>query len=431
MQEIPVNKQKTPLRLDAIAQEYDYQRENNNPFGLMKDVFDGYKKGPVVVAFGFVGGGGASEKGNGIIQQFDADNIPYTVVAGKKYLQENPLIEKSLNEKGIGVTIVGDEGSMDEKYKNCEDVIGKISNEQSISGVLSLGPRTFFSEAARRAAIPAMMIDGAVPDKWENTINPKTGYPDTAYSQKAYEYATYATTCGFPGWTPPKSSYPEGMNLKVVQQPFSEDKNNYMKTLRAYTPQQARAELLERNTISGLDAESLIVVPTMDQVYLNTNALAVNGGFMTSEQLSQSYSFMTETVISSAIIARKQGKKVAIYLRPGIIQNVMSPVLEQFEKDIIILSPKNKIVANDDWLLLRKAGIAIGRAPLCVSTAEALGMGDYQITAAVPGLTNDGISYMTEYEGLKALNRRGISNVIFPGDSLLPAMEEVIQQKGL
>lgn len=431
MKEISVREQKTPVRLDAIAQEYDYQREYNNPFGLMKDVFGGYKNGPVVLAFGFVGGGGASEKGNGIIEQFDCDGIPYTVVAGKKYLQENPLIEKSLKEKGIEVTIVGDEGSMDEKYKNCEDAIRQISKDQTVSGVLSLGPRTFFAEAAKRMNIPAMMLDGAVPDKSENTINPETSYPDTAYSQMTYEYATYATTCGFPGWTPPKDSYPERMNLKVVQQPFSESKNEFMKKLRELSPKQARAELLKKNSIVGLDEESLIVVPTMDQVYLNTMQLVENGGFMTTEQFSQTYSFMLDTIVSSVALARKRGEKVAIYLRPGIIQNVMSPVLEQFEKEITILSPQDKIVSNDDWLLLRKAGIAVGRAPLCVSTAEALGMGDYQITAAVPGLTGDGVSYMTEYEGLKALNRRGISKTLFPGDSLLAAMEEVVQQKGL
>ncbi len=430
MTETTGNKQKTPIPIDKIAKEYDFQREKNNPFGLMKNVFKGYKKGPVVLAFGFVGGGGASEKGNGIIEQFDCDSVPYTVVAGKKYLQDNPLIEKSLRERGIEVTIVVDDGSMDEKYKNCEDAITKISNDKTVSGVLSLGPRTFFAEAARRLNIPAMMLDGAVPDKWENTINPKTGYPDTAYSRQAYEYVTYATTCGFPGWIPPKGTYPEGMNLKVVQQPFSEDKNKFMKDLRAITPLQARAELLRKNTIKGLDAESLIVVPTMDQVYLNTNALEKYGGFMTDEQLNQAYSFMTETIVSSAMLARKQGKKVALYLRPGIIQNVMSQVVEQFENDLIILSPKDKIVANDDWLLLRKAGITIGRAPLCVSTAEALGMGDYQITAAVPGITNGG-SYMTEYEGLNALSRRGISNTIFPGDRLLPAMVDVIKRKGL
>lgn len=431
MKEIPVSKQKTPVRLEVIAQEFDYQKQYNNPFGLMKDVFDGYKKGPVVVAFGFVGGNGAGEKGNGIIEQFDTDKVPYTVIAGKKYLRENPLIEKSLSEKEIEVTLVADEGSIDEKYKNCEEVVASVIKDQSVSGFLCLGPRTFFPEAARRLNIPTLMIDGAVPDEWDNTINPQTGYPNTAYAEKAYQYVTYATTCGFTGWTPPKGSYPEGMNLKVVQQPFSDKKIEYMKLLRTLFPQQAREILLQKNTIVGLDEDSLIVVPTMDQVYLNTQALAVNGGFMTPEQLSQAYSFMTETIVSSAQIARQRRKKVAIYMRPGIIKNVMSPVLEQYENDLIILSPQNGIVANDDWLLLRKAGVTIGRAPLCVSTAETLGMGDPQVSAAVPGLTSDGISYMTEYEGLKALNRKGVSNVLFPGDTLLPAMEEVIKQKGL
>ena len=109
----------------------------------------------------------------------------------------------------------------------------------------------------------------------------------------------------------------------------------------------------------------------------------------------------------------------------------MSEVMKQFGKDITVLSPQNEIVPNIDWLLLRKAGVTIGRAPLCVSTAEALGMNDLQITAAVPGLTNDNVSYMTENEGLRALNRKGVSKVIFPGDKLLPAIEEVMKIKGL
>lgn len=431
MTELSVNKQKTPIRIDAIAQEYDFQREYNNPFRLMKDIFDGYNKGPVVVCFGFVGGNGAGEKGNGIIERFDSDKVPYTVVAGKKYLRENPLIEKSLKEKGIGVNIVEDEGSIESRYKNCVEAISLITQDQEVSGVLSLGPRTFFPEAARRLNLPAMMIDGAVPDMWEDTIDPQTGYPDTAYAKKTYQYATYATTCGFTGWSPPKDSYPEGMNLKVIQQPFSDKKNEFMKKLRNISPQQAREILLQKNTIAGLDEKSLIIVPTMDQVYLNPQALAVNGGFMTTEQFGQAYSFMADAIISSAQIAQKIGRKVAVYLRPGIIQNMMASVLRQYGENLIVLSPQNGIVANDDWLLLRKAGLTIGRAPLCVSTSEALGMGDFQITAAVPGLTSDKVSYMTEFEGLKALNRKGVSNVLFPGDKLLPAMEEVIRQKGL
>ena len=420
MSEIPVSKQIMQPRPDAIAQEYDFQREYNNPFKLMRNVFGDYKNGPVVLALGAVGGNGASTKAEGILEQFAIDGVPFKVAAMRKYIDSNPLVAQYLKEKGIKTTLIED-----------GKALAEISQKQPISGVLSLGPRTYYPEAARRLGVKAMMIDGAVPDKWEDSIDSQTGYPNTAYAKKAYQYATYATTCGFTGWTPPNGSYPEGMDLKVIQQPFSDKKNEFMKRIRSTFPQQAREIVLQRNTISGLDTDSTIIVPTMDQVYLNPQALVANGGFMTSDQFGQAYAFMAETIIAAAEIGKKVGKKTAIYLRPGVIQNTMSEVMKQFGKDITVLSPQNEIVPNIDWLLLRKAGVTIGRAPLCVSTAEALGMNDLQITAAVPGLTNDNVSYMTENEGLRALNRKGVSKVIFPGDKLLPAIEEVMKIKGL
>ena len=73
MSEIPVSKQIMQPRPDAIAQEYDFQREYNNPFKLMRNVFGDYKNGPVVLALGAVGGNGASTKAEGILEQFEID----------------------------------------------------------------------------------------------------------------------------------------------------------------------------------------------------------------------------------------------------------------------------------------------------------------------------------------------------------------------
>jgi len=428
---IQIKEQQVIPRLDAIAQEYDFQREFSNPFRLMRDVFSGYKNGPLILALGAVGGNGASTKAGGILEQLTIDGTPFKVAAMRKYLEGNPLIAQYLEGQGIQITIIEDGGNMSEVYEKAQNAIESIIGQQPISGVLSLGPRTYYPEAARRLGVQAMMLDGAVPDKWENTTDPQSGYPNTAYAESAYKYATYATTCGFTGWMPPKGSYPEGMDLKVIQQPFSDTKNEFLKYLRTLSPQQARERLLQRNAIVGLDADSLIVIPTMDQVYLNPQALVTNGGFMTTEQFGQAYSFMFETIIAAAKIAEQTGKRVSLYLRPGIIQGMMSAALQQYGENITVIYPQDGIVANNDWLLLRKAGITIGRAPLCVSTAEALDMDDYQITAAVPGITSDGISYMTENEGLTALYRKGISRVLFPGEMLLPAMKEVIQVKGL
>ena len=152
---------------------------------------------------------------------------------------------------------------------------------------------------------------------------------------------------------------------------------------------------------------------------------------MTTEQFGQTYSFMSETIIASAKIAEQTGRRVSLYMRPGIITDMMGSVLRQYGENLTILTPQEGIVANEDWLLLRRAGVTIGRAPLGVSTAEALGMDDYQITAAVPGVTSDGTSYMTENAGLTALFRKGVSRVLFPGEELLPVIQEVIAVKGL
>jgi len=431
MKEIATRNQFTEPRLGAIAQEFDSQKESNDPFRLIRNTFGDYKRGPVLLALGGVGGNGASTKAEGILEQFDLDKTPFKVAAMKKYLAANPLIDSYLKKNGINVIVVEDGVDMNTLYENCEKAVAEIASKGMISGVLSLGPRTYYPEAARRQGLQAMMIDGAVPDKWEDTIDQSTGYPDTAYASSAYNKAVYATTCGFTGWMPPKGTYPGEMDLKVIQQPFSDRKNSFLKQLRDLSPQEARFELMQRGVISSLDGSSTIIVPTMDQVYLNPEALVTNGGFMTTEQFGQGFSFMSETIISAAKLAEKSGEKVSIYLRPGVITDMMSSVVRQYGENLIVLTPQDEIVTNEDWLLLRKAGVAIGRAPLCVSTAEALGMGDYQVTAAVPGVTSDGVSYMTENAGLTALNRRGISKVLFPGEPLLPAIQEVIVAKGL
>jgi len=433
MTEIKQNEQRTPLRLNAITEEFDFQKESADPFRIMSDVFGGYKNGPLILALGRVGGNGASSKAMGILEQLASDNVPFQVVAMKKYLADNPLIADYLKKNSISPSVIDDSSvdTLPQLYKRCEEVVIQITNEGSVSGILSLGPRTFYPETARRVGIPAMIIDGAVPDTWSNTVDVESGYPDTAYSQKAYEYATYTTTCGFTGWAPPKNTYPEGMDLRVVQQPFSDQKIGYLRELRNIQPSEARSKLLRKGTIRGLDENSLIVVPTMDQVYVNPEALASRGGFMTQEQFGQAYSFMAETIAVAAQIGVETGERISVYIRPGVIATMMQPILSQYAEYISILAPTNGIVANEDWLLLRKAGVTIGRAPLCVSTAEALGMNDLQVTAAVPGSTTDGVSYMTEAEGLRALNRKGVSRIYFPGDSLRDAINEVRKIKGI
>lgn len=431
MAEFPVTKQKMLPRLDSIGQEFDLQREFNNPFALMRDVFRDYKNGPLVLALGAVGGGGAGAKAQGILEQLVNDKVSFRVAAMKKYLDANPLIKDYLKKNNIETTYIDDSGGTSEIYGETLKALEGMVSDGQISGVLSLGPRTFYPEAARRLSVPAMIIDGAVPDKWENETDEATGLPNTAYFEPAYNYATYATTCGFGGWKPPNGTYPEGMDLRVIQQPFSDEKINRLKELRNMQPSDARDELLARGVIKGLGKESIIIVPTMDQVYLNPQALTSNGGFMSSEQFVQTYAFMAETIASASFLANKSGRKVSVYLRPGIIQRAMEPILKLFGRNISLLTPQNGIVENDNWLLLRKAGVTIGRAPLCVSTAEALGMNDYQITAAVPGETSDGESYMTERKGLDALYRKGLSRIVFPGEPLLAAIEDVVKIKKL
>lgn len=426
---LPKNKKIQP-RLDAIAEEFDIQREYANPFSVMKEVFGDFKKGPLVIALGAVGGNGAGSKAEGILKQLENEGISSKVVAMKKYLTANPLITTYLEKNRISVTEIDDECSTEELYKNCEMALLSIIQNEPISGVLSLGPRTYYPEAARRLDIRAMVIDGAVPDKWENTSE-VTGYPTTAYFEPAYRSATYATTCGFTGWMPPINTYPSGMDLRVVQQPFSDQKIAEFKELRSVTPLEARRRLLENGTIRGMNDSSLIIVPTMDQVYLNPDALVSNGGFMTSEQLGQSFALMGETIVAATKLSIERNEKVLIYIRTGVIATIMGPILERYSQYIDIIQPNDGIVGNSDWLLLRKAGVTIGRAPLCVSTAEALAINDYQITTAVPGTTSDELSYMTEPQGLLVLNKKGISRTLFPGDELLLAIRDIIKVKGL
>lgn len=414
-----------------IGEEYDKQLTAYNPFKLMSEVFNGYSNGPLVLALGAVGGGGAGEKAKGILEQFIQDSVPFQVVAMNGYLKNNPLILKFIKEKSIRLTSINDTVPMGELYGNCLNAITELA-KQKVSGVLSLGPRTYYPYAAIQAGTPSLIIDGAVPDKWDCTRD-AMGLPTSPYDEETYLKAVYATTCGFSDWFPPNNKYPEGMDLRIIQQPFSGGKNKLLNVLRTTTPEEARATLLEKQTIRLLDSESIIIIPTMDQVYLNTGALSVFGNFLTSEQFGQSFASMAELITSASKLASESGRTISIYLRPGIIRNMLLPIVNEYSMNggLTIIGPQDGVVSNTDWLLLRKAGVTIGRAPLCVSTAEALGMGDYQITSATPGRTSDGLSYMTEAEALPTLARKGIGRVIFPGEPLLPAIKEVINLKGL
>ncbi len=418
--------------LERIGEEFDFQDQFNNPYKLIRDTFNNFDKGPLILALGAVGGGGAGEKAIGLLEQFIAEKVPFCVVAMEKYLADNPAIASFLKTRpDIRSFAIRDDVSRSELYEVSQIALDTIERAYGeVSGVLSLGPRTYYPEAARRLGIPSMIIDGAVPDKWETDLDPATGMPDTEYYLPAYQESVFATTCGFTGWSPQKEKYPEGMNLKIVSQPFSEKKISYLRELRKLNPQECRERLMAKNSIAGLDAESLIVVPTMDQVYLNPEALSVFGRFLTPEQFGQSVGFMAELITSLTKLDRNS----LFYLRPGAMKETLTPLLERFVdgERIKIIGPIAEVVPNEDWLLLRKAGVTIGRAPLCVSTAEALGMGDYQITAAVPGTTSDGISYMTEPEALKVLARKGgVSRVLFPGESLIEAIGDVIKTKKL
>src|SRR3989344_6828197 len=404
-----------------------------NPFALIKTTFADCTNGPLILALGAVGGGGAGEKARGILEQFIEDRIPFVVVAMKKYLQGNPLITAFLNSRRIPINTVEDDVEIPKLYENTLEVIRQVAETTgSVGGVLSLGPRTYYPEVARRLNLQAMIIDGAVPDKWEESTDPSSGLPNTEYYLPAYLKAVYATTCGFPRWFPPLGKFPEGMDLNVVTQPFSRKKIDYLKYLRTLTPIQCREILLDKDSINDLNKTSLIVVPTFDQVYLDPKALSVFGRFLTPEQLGQTFGFMSELVASLVKLNKQIGSEVSLYLKPGIIRNILSPLLSELNTDgIRLISPANGEIPNEDWLLLRKAGVTIGRAPLCVSTAEALGMGDYQVTSAVPGVTSDGISYMTESEALKALARLEVTRTIFPGERLYDAITDVVKIKKL
>ena len=416
-----------------IGAEFDNQSKTASPFTLIKNVFTDFANGPLILGLGAVGGGGAGEKARGILEELADDRVPFVVVAMKKYLEGNPLITKFLNSRQISINRVKDNVDIPDLYENTLDVVRRVVElSGSASGILSLGPRTYYPEVARRLNLKAMIIDGAVPDKWEEVIDPVSNLPKTEYHLPAYLNTAYATTCGFAGWFPPQGKFPEGMDLNVVAQPFSRKKIAYLKSLRNLTPTQCREILLEKGGINCLDRISLIVIPTFDQVYLDPKALSVFGRFLTPEQLGQTFGFMAELIASLVKLYKLDGREIGLYLKPGIIRNMLSPLLSEFETNgFRLINPQNGEVPNEDWLLLRKAGVTVGRSPLCVSTAEALGMGDYQVTAAVPGQTSDGISYMTESEALRSLNNLKITRTLFPGESLFDAINEVIKVKKL
>ncbi len=414
-----------------ISEEFDWQTQFHNPFELIRKTFNDFKDGPLVLALGAVGGGGAGEKAKGILEQFEMDRVPYLTVVMRKYLEANPSIASFLTQNQIDSLIIDDAGSIPTLYQNCIATLKHIQSQKGSCGILSLGPRTYYPEAARRLGLSSMIIDGAVPDRWEDRID-SFGFPTTEYYLPAYLEGVYATTCGFTGWLPPKDKYPEGMNLKVVAQPFSQNKIKFLKSLEDFAPQDCRRRVIESGQIKNLDFDGIIVVPTIDQVYLDPRALSVFGRFLTPEQLGQSYGFWAELITSCSLLSRKFGKEILLYIRCGIMGDLLRPLLELYTNEgVRIIEPINGFVQNEEWLLLRKAGVAIGRAPLCVSTAEALGMEDYQITTAIPGRTSDGISYMTELEALRTLAQRQVSETVFPGKPLIEAIKKVIDVKKL
>jgi hypothetical protein len=425
----------SPLFLEQlnnrIGEEFDWQMQERSPFKLIRNTFNDFKDGPIILALGAVGGGGAGEKAKGILEQFEINKTPYVVVAMRKYLEANSSIVSFLKENKIDFLIVEDRVAVPRLYQNCIDALMYVKNQNRPCGVLSLGPRTYYPEAARRLGLPAMIIDGAVPDKWSDKTE-SSDLPVTEYYLPSYLETIYATTCGFTGWFPPKDRYPEGMRLEVVAQPFSQDKIQFLRNLRNDGPESCRRRVIESGQIKNLDFDGVIIIPTIDQVYLNPMALSVFGRFLTAEQLGQSYGFWAELITSCSLLAKDLDKQILLYVRPGIMKDLLSPLINLFTKEgIKIIEPINGLVPNEEWLLLRKAGVTIGRAPLCVSTAEALGMGDYQITTAIPSRTSDGISYMTEPEALKTLAQRQVSETIFPGYPLIEAIKKIIDVKKL
>src|SRR3989344_1491187 len=416
---------------DVIGQEFDRQMDLADPFAVMRQQFDDYSRGPLVIGLGAVGGSGAGEKARGILQQFTEDDVPYIVIAMEGYLSKNPLIATELSKGGTNLIVLQDGLAIGDQYQAVSQTISQLCQTRSLSGVLSLGPRTYFPEGARRNGLPAMIIDGAVPDMWSDSAN--NGSVNTEYYTAAYESSLYATTCGFSGWLPPRRTYPPNMKMRVVGQPFSKEKIAYLRQLRNTSSKDARAEIVKSGAIDGLTEDCLILVPTMDQVYLNPMAFSINGGVLSMPPFGKTYSFMAEILLSSARLAGEIQRSVGVYVRPGILRKMLEPILSGIDSSkVLLLGPAdNDFISNDQWLLLRKAGIAIGRAPLCVSTAEALGMGDYQITTAVPGRTGDGISYMTEAEGLEVLDKKKVTRTLFPGESMLEAVRDVTLIKGL
>ncbi|KKQ51677.1 hypothetical protein A2865_00690 [Candidatus Woesebacteria bacterium RIFCSPHIGHO2_01_FULL_39_17] len=403
------------------AETFDKMYENNNLIDYILSKSD-LKKGNFLLTLGAVGGGGAGKKVMEFIKEIESRSIPYSVMAMKNYLSSNPLI--SFSEKASIYQVDDKTGSWEILTQRCFETMRDIL--EPISTVVSFGPRTPNLEAARKLGFTNIFaIDGAVPDKWESVVG-ASGFPDTAYYLPAYQACTYLTTCGWErAWFPPLQTLPPFTKVEVKSQPFSKQFVKELIDLRSITPQSARNKLVQTGRYPDLIGDELLVVPTMDKVYLNPQALVANGKWLTTEQFGQCISFVNELIVGLSQLS----KKTILYL-PDEIREMAQPTINKF------ISGNLKIVArdyipNNEYLLLRKAGVSIGRAPLCVSTAEELGMGNPFVICPVPARTNDGISYMTEAEAFEVFKKIDAAKCINLGESVSDAILEIAEIKRL
>lgn len=419
------------------ADEFERQLAGNNPIDVIENYLRPDQNGDVILALGAVGGNGASSKAQGILREFAERGISTTVVAMEAYLAQNPLVVSSLRENGTKVVTV-DDSQKDPRslYQNSMQGIQQAKDGTRVSGVVCLGPRTYYPFAALNNDLPPVIIDGAVPDVWKDEYD-SSSLPTTAYDRATYDNTLYLTTCGFTGWKPPKGTYPENMKLQVVAQPFSQEKVKMLRTLRQMASSDAKKALIENGILDPAMMEGLLIVSTMDQVYLDPKALQSNGGFLKPDQFGQSYAHMTEMVSAASQLSTVTGQKTNLYIRPGIMSTMLAPVIDQYRTDDFdVVSSTCNVLPNEAWLMMRRAAdIEVGRAPLCVSTAEALGMGKKVVMTATPGrtLNADGSieEYMTETRALEFAekNRPGLFNVVKDPKDLSTAFQESVSMR--
>ena len=396
------------------AASFDRMNEKNNLIDFIVSRCEP-NNGKFLLALGAVGGGGA-----GKIREVESRNLPYSVIAMNNYLSNNPLVKFSENASVYQVEDGTD--SWDILTQRCFEVMRNI--QEPISAVVSFGPRTPNIEAARRLGYKKIFaIDGAVPDKWEGIIG-ANGFPDTPYYLAAYQACTYITTCGWDNnWYPPIRTSPPETDIVVKSQPFSKEFVRDLINLRNISPQDARNILIQSSSYPELNKDRLLVVPTMDKVYVNPQALVANGKWLTTEQFGQCISFINELIVGLS----QSSKKTILYL-PDEIKEMAQPTLKKFNSDNLLIFSRQHI-PNYEYLLLRKAGVSIGRAPLCVSTAEELGMGNPFVLCTVPARTSDGISYMTEPEAFEIFKEIKVAKCINLGDPIIDAVLEVADIK--